>query len=163
MQRRRTSLTAWLTSPWKMARYRFATSRAGCWRSLPRVRSRNDKPLGYGMMLRFMLSGLLATFSCVGQEGSQVYISHCMQCHSPTSATHAPTPDDLAQISWQDILKTLETGAMQVQAQNLSPEERVAVARYVGKAGGAPTLPPMSGFCAAGVHPVATKAMWNGW
>jgi polyvinyl alcohol dehydrogenase (cytochrome) len=52
---------------------------------------------------------------------------------------------------------------MQMQAQNLSSEERVAVARYVGKAGGAPTLPPMSGFCAAGVHPVATKAMWNGW
>jgi polyvinyl alcohol dehydrogenase (cytochrome) len=115
------------------------------------------------MMLRFMLSGLLTAFSCVAQEGSQVYISHCMQCHSPTRATHAPTPDELAQTPWQDILKTLETGAMQVQAQNLSPEERVAVARYVGKAGGSPTLPPMSGFCEAGLHPVATKAMWNGW
>jgi polyvinyl alcohol dehydrogenase (cytochrome) len=115
------------------------------------------------MMLRFALCGLVAVISCVAQEGSQVYISHCMQCHSPTSATHAPTPDELSQIPWQDILKTLETGAMQVQAQNLSPEERVAVARYVGKAGGAPTLPPMSGFCAAGVHPVATNAMWNGW
>jgi hypothetical protein len=31
------------------------------------------------MMLRFMLSGLLAAFSCIAQEGSQVYISHCMQ------------------------------------------------------------------------------------
>jgi polyvinyl alcohol dehydrogenase (cytochrome) len=115
------------------------------------------------MMLRLMLSGLLAAFSCGAQEGSQVYISHCMQCHSPTSATHAPTPDELGQMPWQNILKTLETGAMQVQAQNLSPEERIAVARYVGKAGGVPALPPMNGFCAAGVHPVATKAMWNGW
>ena len=114
-------------------------------------------------MLRFALCGLVAVFSSVAQEGSQVYISHCMQCHSPTSATHAPTPDELAQTPWQDILKTLETGAMRVQAQNLSPEERIAVARYVGKAGGALTLPPMSGFCAAGSHPVATKAMWNGW
>jgi polyvinyl alcohol dehydrogenase (cytochrome) len=115
------------------------------------------------MMLRFTLCGLVAVFSCVAQEGSQVYISRCMQCHSPTSATHAPTPDELAQTPWQEILKALETGAMQVQAQSLSPEERVAVARYVGKAGGAPTLPPMSGFCAAGVHPVGTRAMWNGW
>ena len=79
------------------------------------------------MMLRFTLCGLVAVISCVAQEGSQVYISHCMQCHSPTSATHAPTPDELAQTPWQEILKTLETGAMQVQAQSLSREERIAV------------------------------------
>ncbi len=105
------------------------------------------------MMLRFTLCGLVAVFSCVAQEGSQVYISRCMQCHSPTSATHAPTPDELAQTPWQEILKTLETGAMQVQAQNLSPEERVAVATLCsGKAGKcAPALPPMSGFCRGGV------------
>jgi hypothetical protein len=39
-----------------------------------------------------------------------------MQCHSPTSESHAPMPDELSQISWQDILKTLETGAMQEKA-----------------------------------------------
>src|ERR1700719_3912649 len=115
------------------------------------------------MMLRFTLCGLVAVISCVAQEGSQVYISHCMQCHSPTSATHAPTPDELAQTPWQEILKTLETAGMQVQAQSLSREARIAVARYIGKAGGAPALPPMSGFCATGSHPVATTAMWNGW
>src|SRR5260370_32292043 len=115
------------------------------------------------MVLRCTLCGLIGVLSCVAQEGSRVYISHCMKCHSPTSAKHAPTPDELSQIQWQDILKTLETGAMQVQAQNLSTEERVAVARYVGRAGGAPALPPMTGFCAAGSHPVASKAMWNGW
>ena len=114
-------------------------------------------------MLRFTLCGLVAALLCVAQEGSQVYISHCMQCHSPTAGARAPTPDELSQIPWENILKTLDTGAMQVQAQNLSEEERIAVARYVGKAGGAPVLPAMSGFCAAGSHPIATKAMWNGW
>lgn len=114
------------------------------------------------MMLRFTLFALAAA-SCLAQEGSQVYISNCMQCHSPTSGTHAPTPDELSQIPWQNILKTLDTGAMQVQAQNLSAEERTAVARYIGKAGGEPALPPVSGFCAAGSHPLATKSNWNGW
>src|SRR5215472_6596661 len=114
-------------------------------------------------MLRFAVCAFVAAANCLAQEGSQVYISHCMQCHSPTSGAHAPTPDELSQIPWQNILKTLDTGAMQVQAQNLSAEERTAVARYIGKAGGAPALPPMSGFCPAGSHPAASKTMWNGW
>lgn len=105
----------------------------------------------------------LAAVSCFAQEGSQVYISHCIECHSPASASHAPSQDALSQIPWQDILKTLETGAMKVQAQNLSPEERIAAARYLGKAGGAPVLPQVSGFCPAGTRPTATKASWNGW
>src|SRR5579864_7191507 len=127
-----------------MASYTFATSRAVRSRLPPRARFKGDQ--GKQMMLRFTLSGLVTAVLCVAQEGSQVYISNCMQCHSPTSGTHAPTPDELSQIPWQNILKTLDTGAMQVQAQNLSAEERTAVARYIGKAGGEPALPPVSGF-----------------
>jgi len=52
---------------------------------------------------------------------------------------------------------------MKVQAQNLTQEERVAAARYLGKAGGAPVLPQVSGFCPGGSRPLATKASWNGW
>ena len=110
-----------------------------------------------------MLPPLLAAFSCFAQEGSQVYISHCIECHSPASASHAPSQEALSQIPWQDILKTLETGAMKIQAQNLTQEERVAAARYLGKAGGAPMLPQVTGFCPAGSRPTVTKASWNGW
>ncbi len=113
-------------------------------------------------MIRLGLAAL-AALSCFGQEGSQVYISHCIECHSPASASHAPSQEALSQIPWQDILKTLETGAMKIQAQNLTQEERVAAARYLGKAGGAPVLPQVSGFCPAGSRPAATKASWNGW
>lgn len=113
--------------------------------------------------IRLIVPAALAAFSCSAQEGSQVYISHCIECHSPASASHAPSQESLAQIPWQDILKTLETGAMKIQAPNLSQEERVAAARYLGKAGGAPALPQVSGFCRAGSHPAATKASWNGW
>ena len=114
-------------------------------------------------MIRLSLTAVLAAFSCFAQEGSQVYISHCIECHSPASASHAPSREALSQIPWQDILKTLETGAMKVQGQNLTQEERVAAARYLGKAGGAPVLPQVSGFCSTGTRPSVTKASWNGW
>lgn len=113
--------------------------------------------------MKIIRLGFFAAFSCFAQEGSQVYISHCIECHSPASASHAPSQEALSQIPWQDILKTLETGAMKIQAQNLSQEERVAAARYLGKAGGAPVLPQVSGFCPAGSRPSTTKASWNGW
>ena len=114
-------------------------------------------------IIRFSSAAVLAVFSCFAQEGSQVYISHCIECHSPASASHAPSQEALSQIPWQDILKTLETGAMKIQAQNLTQEERVAAARYLGKAGGPPVLPQVTGFCPAGSRPTVTKASWNGW
>ncbi len=114
-------------------------------------------------LIRISVAVGLSAFSCFAQEGSQVYISHCIECHSPASASHAPSQEALSQIPWQDILETLETGAMKIQAQDLSQEERVAAARYLGKAGGAPVLPQVTGFCPAGSHPTATTASWNGW
>src|ERR1700688_361497 len=98
-------------------------------------------------MIRLIVPAILAAFSCFAQEGSQVYISHCIECHSPASASHAPSQEAISQIPWQDILKTLESGAMKIQAQNLTQEERVAAARYLGKAGGPPVLPQVTGFC----------------
>ena len=103
--------------------------------------------------MRVALASMFAALSCLAQEGSQVYISHCIECHSPASASHAPSQEALSQIPWQDILKTLETGAMTIQAQNLTQEERIAAARYLGKAGGAPVLPQVTGFCPAGSRP----------
>ena len=114
-------------------------------------------------IVRFLVVGLFMVILSFAQEGSQVYISRCLQCHSSTSTTHAPTQQALAQISWQQILKTLETGVMKVQAQNLSQDDRIAVSRYVGKEAGTQVLPQISGFCAAGAKPVASHASWNGW
>ncbi|HVW85182.1 MAG TPA: PQQ-binding-like beta-propeller repeat protein [Bryobacteraceae bacterium] len=114
-------------------------------------------------MMRFTFLGLFAALLCSAQEGSQVFISHCLQCHSSTSTSHAPTPEALAQIPWQDVLKTLETGEMKVEAQNLSTEEKTAVARFVGKAAGPQVLTEVSGFCAEGAKPAASGGSWNGW
>ncbi len=113
-------------------------------------------------LIRYGLLSLLAPLG-FAQEGSQVYISRCLQCHSSTSVSHAPTPEALAQIPWQDILKTLETGAMKVQAQGLSQDDKIAVSRYVGKDVGTPVLPQLTGFCAAGSKAALSKSSWNGW
>jgi polyvinyl alcohol dehydrogenase (cytochrome) len=65
-------------------------------------------------------------------------------------------------MSWQSILAALETGAMKTQGDAISRDERVAVARYLGKEG--PTeMSEMSGFCAAGRKPASAKGAWNGW
>ncbi len=98
----------------------------------------------------------------LAQEGTRVYIANCQKCHDQNSDAHAPLPEALASRPWEAILKSLETGAMRVQGAQLSPEDRRAVARYLGKAG--PSVPPtMTGQCAAGATPKATNTSWNGW
>jgi polyvinyl alcohol dehydrogenase (cytochrome) len=113
--------------------------------------------------IRVGILGLLIALFCSAQEGSQVFTSKCLQCHSPTSATHAPAPEALTQIPWREVLKTLETGAMKAQAQSLSADDKIAVARFIGKPGGSEVLPQVTDFCAAGVKPSGSKACWNSW
>jgi polyvinyl alcohol dehydrogenase (cytochrome) len=95
------------------------------------------------------------------QEPTRVFMRSCQQCHSANSGAHAPLPDSMASIPWEDILKSLETGNMKAQGASLSPDERKAVARYLGKAGPV-VLPEMGGHCAAGAKPTPGSS-WNGW
>ncbi len=114
--------------------------------------------------MNFRLGGIILIFAalCPAQEGSRVYIARCQQCHDQNSDSHAPLAEALKIKPWQDIVKALETGAMRAQGAQLSPEERVAVARYLGKSG--PTvLPKMTGYCPVGSSPKVTAAGWNGW
>ncbi len=109
-------------------------------------------------------AGLLLFASALGyaQEGTRVYIAHCQQCHDQNSDAHAAMREALASKPWEQIVKALETGSMRAQGAGLTPEERRAVARYLGKAGPA-VLPHMTGQCAAGVKPNSSSSSWNGW
>lgn len=71
-------------------------------------------------------------------------------------------PEALANLSWQDIVKTLETGSMRAIGAQLNAADKMAVARYLGKAG-PPVLPEMKGFCPAGAKPAGGGSSWNGW
>src|SRR5712671_795196 len=141
-------------------RFRIAPASASCWR----------RPEGFnpgGDMYRFVALIFITAGCCIAQEGTRVYIAHCQQCHDQNSDAHAPLPEALATRPWEAILTSLENGAMRVQGAQLTPEERRAVARYLGKAG--PVTPPvMTGRCPAGAKPQSgnsswNKSSWNGW
>src|SRR5580658_7834606 len=113
-------------------------------------------------MVRFSALIFIAARLCSAQEGTRVYIAHCQQCHDQNSDAHAPLQEALAAKPWEQIVKALETGSMRAQGAQLTPEERRAVARYLGKAGPV-VLPPMTGHCAAGAKPKSSNSSWNGW
>ena len=105
---------------------------------------------------------LASAVVCAAQEGTQVYMRHCQQCHSPGAVAHAPSLEALKSMPWERIVKALETGAMKAQGAALTAEERRAVARYLGSAQPAPA-PVMSGACTPGARPTVTTSAWNGW
>jgi len=114
------------------------------------------------ILLKITLSILTLSPLATAQEGTRVYIAHCQQCHDQNSDSHAPLKEALASRPWEQIVKALETGAMRAQGAQLSPEERRAVARYLGKAGPA-VIATMTGQCPAGAQPKAGGSSWNGW
>src|ERR1039457_4726838 len=93
-------------------------------------------------MTRSLAIGLLLAGICCGQEGTAVFIARCIQCHDANSESHAPLPEVLGNLPWQDIVKALETGSMKAIGAQLSTADKVAVARYLGKSGPA-VLPEM--------------------
>jgi polyvinyl alcohol dehydrogenase (cytochrome) len=113
-------------------------------------------------MMRSVTIGFMLAALCRGQEGTAVFISRCIQCHDANSESHAPLPEALGNLPWQDIVKVLETGSMKAIGAQLSAADKMAVARYLGRSGPA-VLPEMKGFCAAGAKPKAGGAAWNGW
>jgi polyvinyl alcohol dehydrogenase (cytochrome) len=113
-------------------------------------------------MMRSVAIGFVLAALCRAQEGSQVFISRCIQCHDANSDSHAPMPEALGNLPWQSILNALETGSMKAMGAPMSAAEKMAVARYLGKAGPAP-LPEMKGSCAAGAKPNTGGSSWNGW
>jgi polyvinyl alcohol dehydrogenase (cytochrome) len=115
-------------------------------------------------MFRIASLGFLIAVLGFAQEGTRVFITRCMQCHDPNSEVHAPTPEALSVIPWQNIVKSLESGAMKAVGAQIPPADRIAVARYLGKVepNGAPPV-AMSGQCPANLKPKASTSSWNGW
>src|SRR6185369_13960219 len=93
-------------------------------------------------MTRSVAIGIMLAAACWGQEGTAVFISRCIQCHDANSESHAPLPEALATRPWQDIVKALETGSMKAIGAQISAADKLAVARYLGKAGPTDNAPP---------------------
>jgi polyvinyl alcohol dehydrogenase (cytochrome) len=113
---------------------------------------------------------LLACFapgvaSAQARSGAEVFDVACAMCHGTGSAIAAPHPEALKLMSARSIESALQTGRMKAQGSSLSPDERVAVAQYLGIPASGLVLPG-SAYCPATAPPSqqgAGRAGWNGW
>jgi polyvinyl alcohol dehydrogenase (cytochrome) len=117
--------------------------------------------------LVLMLLGCLPlnTLSAQSRSGEDIFTSACAACHGTGSAIAAPHPEALRLMSAKSIESALVTGRMKAQGAELSPQERVVVAQYLGLPDSALTL-PSSAYCSASLPPKQKdpgSAEWSGW
>jgi polyvinyl alcohol dehydrogenase (cytochrome) len=98
-------------------------------------------------------------------DPGQLYRHNCAACHDhPTQ--RIPARATIARRSPDEVMQTLTSGLMRIQAAGLSMNDRVAVATYLtGKAPVGRLAPkPESNRCAAPIAPASDAgAGWNGW
>jgi polyvinyl alcohol dehydrogenase (cytochrome) len=109
---------------------------------------------------------LMMGVSTEAQDGAAVYKAHCAICHD-APAERVPPVKALRAKSLPQILAALQTGIMKTVGDTLTPQERIAVALYLGAP--APKevqAPPPSAFCSANMPPFrypSSGPRWNGW
>jgi polyvinyl alcohol dehydrogenase (cytochrome) len=96
-------------------------------------------------------------------DGAALYQQHCAACHDASAVTRAPAPAALRLMSPENVVRSLETGAMKAQGAPLDAAQRLALARFLtGKTMGAPS-PIQGGLCAAPAGFSLSGPAWNGW
>lgn len=100
------------------------------------------------------------------QNGEAVYKEHCASCHN-SATPRVPSESALRSMNLMQVLTALQTGVMKTVGATLTPQERYAVALYLG-AGAAPkaAAPPASAFCAKRSEQFrfsASGPSWTGW
>lgn len=148
-----------------------------------RVGSRDKFALSYGcrasyaatpmfkphlIVLAFLLCGWCTTLAAAqtkpdsGSDGAALFRSRCASCHTPFNAARAPWPGTLKQLSQAAILTALESGKMRAVGNEMSHEQRVAVADYLGRP---QTTQPAgaANACSASSKPMSNTVLWNGW
>lgn len=81
--------------------------------------------------LRFAALALLTVSAFAAEDGAKIYQEHCAQCHD-SGALRIPTKAALQRHTSAGIVRTLETGVMKEQGASLTPEQRQAVAQWLG-------------------------------
>jgi polyvinyl alcohol dehydrogenase (cytochrome) len=110
--------------------------------------------------------------SAVSSEaaGAALFGTYCATCHEgPGANPQAPGREVMRRMSAEQILESLERGAMRTRAAERSRAQRRALAEYLsGKPLGAHpgSSMPKSAFCSAAPAPRAAALVgpaWNGW
>jgi polyvinyl alcohol dehydrogenase (cytochrome) len=130
------------------------------------------------MGIRLRISALcfsvgLASVAACAQDGAALFKSYCASCHEDgtNGDSRVPGRDVLGKLTPEQILQTLERGAMKTQAAERSRAQRRALAEYVSGKQFSADLPnpiPKSAFCsstsaAGSSRDLLTGPAWNGW
>ena len=100
-------------------------------------------------------------------DGARVFEERCAGCHAGGGLeAGTPSREDMAGFSPNFILGALNEGAMTLQAEGVSPAERVAVAEFLtGQSVVESPIEITTGVC-TGAAPTArldSMPLWNGW
>ena len=106
-----------------------------------------------------LLAGSLA-LPLAAETGAELFEKNCAGCHKAGSATHAPAPEALRQMSRAKIFDALTTGKMILVAAPLPVIDRLAIANYLG---GKEPEEISGGHCAAAAQPLKDLRGWHGW
>jgi polyvinyl alcohol dehydrogenase (cytochrome) len=65
--------------------------------------------------------------------GSKIFFNQCFSCHKDSTASMAPGISIMSTMTPRSILSSLTTGKMRLQGENLSEDDRKAVAEWITK------------------------------
>ena len=107
-----------------------------------------------------LLAASLAIPEAKAQSGAELFEKNCAGCHKAGSATHAPAPEALRQLSRARIFDALTTGKMILVAGVAAGDAAHDDRRLFGRegAGGGQRRP-----CQASPAPLADLRGWHGW
>jgi polyvinyl alcohol dehydrogenase (cytochrome) len=96
-------------------------------------------------------------------SGEEIYARRCAMCHDQVNE-RIPPRAVLQKLPASRIVRELNAGVMMAVGFNLSREDRLAVASYLGTSA-TESGPPASAFCADRTVKLAAKPKfaWNGW
>lgn len=108
------------------------------------------------------MRGLLDPPPMDDSPGMRVFVASCVECHGGQRTVRAPGLTTLGAMTPRAVLGSLEGGRMRRHGEDLTPDERRAVAEWLTGAVLVETRLPSSAFCAA---PPAGESVvhWSGW
>jgi len=107
-----------------------------------------------------LLAAWLVLAQAKAQSGAELFEKNCAGCHKAGSATHAPTPEALRQMSRTMIFDALTTGKMILVAGSLPVMQRMMIAAYLGSK---EPEEVSGGRCPSAPAPLKDLRGWHGW
>ena len=124
----------------------------------------SNRPILSGLVLLFLTPSVFS--QTPAPNGELLFMQSCSFCHLITPAEGVPTREALSRYESSALLNSMNEGTMRIQAEVLSPEERIAIAEYLS---GTPFTPPVTDYTAGmcsnspDLSRIRDDNGWKGW